>query len=58
MNAKVEAAQASIRDAVAAARSEIETVAAEATLEMVQRVTGLTVDKKDAAAAVKAELNV
>jgi F-type H+-transporting ATPase subunit b len=58
MNAKVEAAQASIRDALAAARSEIEAVAAQATLEMVQRVTGLTVDTKDAAAAVKAELNV
>jgi F-type H+-transporting ATPase subunit b len=58
MNAKVEAAQASIRDALAAARSEIEAVAAEATLEMVQRVTGLTVDKKDATAAVKVELNV
>jgi F-type H+-transporting ATPase subunit b len=58
LNAKVEAAQSSIRDALKAARSEIEAVAAEATREMVQRVTGLTVDKQDAASAVKAELNV
>ena len=58
VNAKVEAAQSSIRDALAAARSEIESVAAEATRDMVRRVAGLSVDKKDAAAAVKAELNV
>ena len=58
MSAKVESAQASIREALAAARSEIESVAAEATQDMVRRVAGLTVDRKDAAAAVKAELNV
>ena len=58
INAKLEAAQASIRDALAAARTEIEAVAAQATQQMVQRVTGLTVEAKDAAAAVKAELNV
>jgi F-type H+-transporting ATPase subunit b len=58
MNSKVETAQASIREALAAARSEIESVAAEATQEMVQRVAGLSIDKKDAAVAVKAELNV
>jgi F-type H+-transporting ATPase subunit b len=58
INLKVESAQASIRDALASARSEIESVAAEATQEMVRRVTGMTVDKKDAAEAVKAELNV
>jgi F-type H+-transporting ATPase subunit b len=58
LNTKLEAAQASIREALVSARAEIESVAAEATQEMVQRVTGLTVDKKDAAAAVKAELNV
>ena len=58
LNTKLEAAQASIREALASARAEIESVAAEATQEMVQRVTGLTVDKKDAVAAVKAELNV
>ena len=55
---KVEAAQAKIRQSVNSARSEIESVAAEATQEMVRRVSGLTVDKKEAAAAVKAELNV
>jgi len=58
LNSKVEAAQSSIRDALQAARSEIESVAAEAAREMVHRVTGLTVDKQDAASAVKAELNV
>jgi F-type H+-transporting ATPase subunit b len=58
INAKVEAAQAKICDSLDAARSEIEAVAAEATQEMVQRVAGLTIDKNEAAAAVKAELNV
>lgn len=58
INLKVDAAQDEIRKAVAAARSAIETVAAEAAKEMVQRVTGLKVDEKEAAAAVKAELNV
>src|SRR5690242_4329519 len=57
INLKVESAQGKIRDTVAAARAEIESVAAEATQEMVQRLTGIAVDKKDAAAAVKAELN-
>jgi F-type H+-transporting ATPase subunit b len=55
---KVEAAEAKIRDAAEAARAEIEAVAAEATREMVKRLAGITVDKKDAATAVKAELNV
>jgi F-type H+-transporting ATPase subunit b len=58
INLKVESAQANIRDALAAARAEIESVAAEATQEMVRRVAGLTVNKDEAAAAVKAELNV
>ena len=58
INAKVEAAQARIRDSLASARSEIESVAAEATQDMVKRVSGLSVDRKEAAAAVKAELNV
>lgn len=55
---KVEKAEAKIRDAAAAARGEIEAVAAEATRDMVGRLTGISVDQKDAAAAVKAELNV
>jgi F-type H+-transporting ATPase subunit b len=58
INLKVEAAEGKIRDAVEAARAEIESVAAEATQELVVRLTGLKVDKKDAADAVKAELNV
>ena len=58
INLKVEKAQAKIRDAVDAARVEIEAVASEATREMVQRLTGIQVDTKEAAAAVKAELNV
>ena len=58
INVKVESAEAKIREAVAAARAEIEAVAADATQEMVERLTGLKVDKKDAAQAVKAELNV
>jgi F-type H+-transporting ATPase subunit b len=55
---KVESAEGKIRDALAAARAEIEAVAAEATQDMVARLTGIQVDKKDAAQAVKAELNV
>jgi F-type H+-transporting ATPase subunit b len=58
LNVKLQAAEAKIRDAVQAARSEIEAVAAEAAQEMVSRLTGKTVDKKQAAEAVKAELNV
>ena len=58
INLKVEAAEAKIRDALQAARAEIETVAAEAAQDMVGRLTGIRVDQKDAAAAVKAELNV
>lgn len=58
INAKAEAAETKIRDALAAARSEIEAVAADATQQMIERLTGLKVDKKEAAAAVKAELNV
>ena len=58
INLKVEAAETKIRDALQSARAEIETVAAEAAQDMVGRLTGIKVDKKDAAAAVKAELNV
>ena len=58
INLKGESAQAKIRESLASARSEIELVAAEAAQEMVRRVADLTIDKKDAAAAVKAELNV
>ena len=58
INAKVDAAEQQIRDKVQSARAEIEAVAAEATREMVDRLTGIKVDKKQAAEAVKAELNV
>jgi F-type H+-transporting ATPase subunit b len=58
INRKVEAAQAKIRDASTAARAEIEALAAEAAQEMVRRLTGIAVDKNEAAQAVKADLNV
>ena len=57
LNAKVETSEAKIRESLAAARAEIETVAAEATREMVQRLTGIKVDTKEAAVAVKAEMH-
>ena len=55
---KVEASEKKIAEAVAAARGEIEAVAAELTQDIVSRLTALRVDENDAAAAVKAELNV
>ena len=58
LNAKLEKAEAKIRDAREAARSEIEAVASEAAREMVSRLTGRSVDAKQAADAVKAELYV
>ena len=58
INLKVDAAEARIRDAVDSARAETEAVAADATREMVSRLSGIAVDPKDAAAAVKAEFNV
>jgi F-type H+-transporting ATPase subunit b len=58
LDAKVEAAEGRIREALESARTEIETVAGEVAQEMVQRLTGIKVEKKEAAGAVKAELNV
>jgi F-type H+-transporting ATPase subunit b len=58
INRKVETAEGKIRDAVSAARAEIEVVAAEAARDMVARLTGIAVDKKQAADAVKAQMNV
>jgi len=55
---KVEASEQKIRAALDAARTEIEAVAAGATEELVARLTGIKVAKQDAAAAVRAELNV
>jgi F-type H+-transporting ATPase subunit b len=57
INLKVESAEGKIRDALAGARAELEAVAADATQEMVRRLTGISVDSTDAAAAIKAELN-
>ena len=57
-NLKVESAEQRIREAVVSARGEVEAVAAEATQEMVARLTGIQVDRNEAANAVKAELNV
>jgi len=58
INLKVDASEKKIREALSSARAEIETVAAEAAQEMVDRLTGIKVDKKQAAEAVKAEMNV
>jgi F-type H+-transporting ATPase subunit b len=55
---KVESSEAKIREALASARAEIEAVAADATREMVRRLTGIQVNAKEAAGAVRAELNV
>jgi F-type H+-transporting ATPase subunit b len=55
---KVEASEKKIRIALDSARAEIEAVAAGATEDLVARLTGIKVTKKDAADAVKAELNV
>ena len=54
---RVEAAEARIREATNAALGEIETVAAEAAQEMVQRLAGLSVSPDRAMAAVKAALH-
>jgi F-type H+-transporting ATPase subunit b len=54
---KAAAADKRLREAVEAARAEIEAVAAEATQEMVARLTGISVDRKDAVQAVKAEFH-
>jgi F-type H+-transporting ATPase subunit b len=55
--AKVASAEAEIRAAAEAAQAEVEAVTIEATQEMVARLTGITVDRAQAAAAVKAELH-
>ena len=55
---KLESAEAKIREAVSSARAEIESVASDATQQMVQRLAGIQIETHEAAAAVKAELNV
>jgi F-type H+-transporting ATPase subunit b len=54
--AKIEAAEARIRAAADAALADIETVAADAARDMVERLSGLSVTAKDAATAVKAAM--
>lgn len=54
---KVESAQGKIREAAHLARAEIEGAAAQISREMVERLTGIKVNAKEAAAAVKAELD-
>jgi F-type H+-transporting ATPase subunit b len=57
LSLKVEAAEGRIREALDAARAQIEGVAAEAVRDIVSRLTGLKVDAKEAAEAVKAEFH-
>lgn len=57
INVTVASAEQQIRDALASAKSEIEAVAADATRDLVQRLTGIAVDANDAAAVVKAEMH-
>jgi F-type H+-transporting ATPase subunit b len=54
---RVEDAEASIRKAVESARAELESIAVDAAQDMVRRLAGIEVDKKQAADAVKANLN-
>jgi F-type H+-transporting ATPase subunit b len=56
INLKVESSQAKIRESLEAARADIVQVAAEATSEMVHRLTGIQVAGTEAAQAVKAEI--
>lgn len=56
IDAKVEHARLRIRTAVDAARTELEIVAVEASQQMVEQLTGLKIDRTDAANALSAEL--
>jgi F-type H+-transporting ATPase subunit b len=53
--AKVASAEADIRAAALSARTEVEAAAIDATQEMVAKLTGIQVERPQAAAAVKAE---
>jgi F-type H+-transporting ATPase subunit b len=57
INLKVEAAEQQIRRSVESARAEIEAVTAEATRDMVGRLTGIQVAPEEAAQAVRAEFH-
>ena len=54
---KIESAEAKIRKARESARSEIESVAVDAAQNLVATLTGIKIDKKDAAQAVRAEFD-
>ena len=57
IGARIDAAEARIREASDAALAEIESVAADAARDMVQRLAGLSVSPESAAAAVKAVIH-
>ena len=57
LNLKVEESEKKLREALRSASAEIESVAAELTQDLVARLTGIKVEKKDAAEAVKAEIH-
>ncbi|HVL78494.1 MAG TPA: ATPase [Sphingomicrobium sp.] len=57
ISARSEAAEARIREAREAAKAEIESVAIEAAQQMVGKLTGMSVEREGAAAAVKEELH-
>jgi F-type H+-transporting ATPase subunit b len=56
IDAKVDQARLRIRSAVEGARAELEATAVEAAQEMVEKLTGLKIDRRDAANAVAQEL--
>jgi F-type H+-transporting ATPase subunit b len=56
IDARVERARLRIRDAVASARAEMEVVATDAAQQMVQQLTGIKVEKKEASIAIEAQL--
>ena len=56
IDAKVERARLRIHDAAAAARAELEIVAADAAQQMVEQLTGIKIDRKEASKAIDAEL--
>ena len=58
INLKVEAAERNIREAAAGIRAEMVGVAADATQDLVQRLTGIGIAKEDALNAVTAELEI
>jgi len=57
LNVKLQASEKKLVEATQSARAEIEAVAAELSRDLVSRLTGLKIDPKEAAAAVKAEMH-